>query len=191
MSTLNDEDGIPVEVDQGESLIVDMTFKDPDRETFNKAAIQDITATLLNKKDYSIINSRSEQTVLDSNGGVLETDGSFELTLSPDDNPIIDETLSEEVHILIVSFTWVDEASNTQKGIEKYLITVKNIESPNEAVRTETTIPDMDLTGIKRVKTKHIEIETHDPRAVQEARDRELTPHPSFCSLYFCKGVPK
>lgn len=47
----------------------------------------------------------------------------------------------------------------------------------------------IDMTGMKRVKTKHMEIEAFDPRIMQDVRDRELAP-PSFCNLDMCKGVP-
>ena len=49
----------------------------------------------------------------------------------------------------------------------------------------------IDMSGIKRVKTKHMEIEAFDPRIMQEVRDKELADIPSFCSVPFCIGVPR
>ena len=46
----------------------------------------------------------------------------------------------------------------------------------------------IDLAGMKRVKTKHMEIEVFDPRIMQDVRDRE-TPAPTFCELPMCRGV--
>lgn len=48
----------------------------------------------------------------------------------------------------------------------------------------------IDQSGIKRVKTKHMEIEKFDPRIMQDvaSREQEL---PSFCTSTFCIGVPK
>jgi hypothetical protein len=50
---------------------------------------------------------------------------------------------------------------------------------------------DIDMSGIKRVKTKHMEIEAFDPRIMQEVRDREYAQPPSFCCLPVCIGVPR
>ena len=50
---------------------------------------------------------------------------------------------------------------------------------------------DLDLSGFKRVKTKHLEIETHNPKDVQEARDKERTTLPCFCDVDACVGRNK
>lgn len=54
-----------------------------------------------------------------------------------------------------------------------------------------TSPTELDLSGIKRVRTKEMEIETHDPVKVQAARDKENSGRPCFCSLDFCVGTPK
>lgn len=189
MSDLTNAAGIPVTVDQGESIVLAATFYDPDGNQFNKAALSAVTVTLLDE-DNEVINSREDQNVIDANGGTLATDGSFELALTPADNPIVDETNAQEEHTLILKWQWVDGASVTQTGIQKYDITVVNTESSGEAVIPPEIVAS-DLSGIKRVKTKHIEVESHDPRAVQEARAKENTPLPSFCSSHFCIGTPR
>lgn len=45
------------------------------------------------------------------------------------------------------------------------------------------------LSGIKRVKTKHMEIESHDPEKMQRVKNAEKGKLPSFCSVHFCEGV--
>ena len=191
MTALTDRDGIPVKVDQGETMILEATFYDPlTGGAFNKSAVTLLQATLLDKSDNSVINTRENQNVLDVNGGVLATSGLFQLTLGPDDNVLNDETNASEIHLLILKWQWFDEAGATQTGIQKWDITVVNTESADEDV-VASTVAGLDLTGIKRVKTKHIEVETHDPRHVQTARDKEYADHPTFCSLSFCKGTPK
>lgn len=54
--------------------------------------------------------------------------------------------------------------------------------------KSESTVENLDLTGIKRVKTKHMEIEAFDPRIMQEARDKENNALPCFGDVHFCKG---
>jgi len=49
--------------------------------------------------------------------------------------------------------------------------------------------PDaIDMSGIRKVKTKHMEIEAFDPRIMQDVRSREEAP-PTFCELQMCRGV--
>ena len=185
MSDLLDADGFSVGIDEGESLVLSSIFRTPDNEQFTKAALLTLTATLLNKADNTVINSRDDLTILDANGGEVSDEGVLTLTLDPEDNPIVDSDLSEEIHVLILKWSW-----SGGTGIERYEITVNNIEAVDETVITPT-VAGLDLSGIRRVKTKHMEVESWDPRIVQEARDKENTPLPSFCCLTFCKGTPK
>ena len=48
----------------------------------------------------------------------------------------------------------------------------------------------IDLSGIRRVKTKHMEIEVFDPITMQRARANE-EPLPAFCDSHICIGVHK
>ena len=51
-------------------------------------------------------------------------------------------------------------------------------------------LDEVDLSGIKRVKTKEMEIEAFDPRILQEAQSRAQEP-PCFCDVDWCKALPK
>lgn len=57
------------------------------------------------------------------------------------------------------------------------------------ATETIASLP-IDQKSIRRVKTKNMEIETHDPRILQDVRQREQTT-PCFCDVDICKAVPK
>ncbi len=64
------------------------------------------------------------------------------------------------------------------------LLTIFHSVTPTEPVED----PGIDTSGIRKVKTKHMEIEAWDPRIMQDVRDRELAP-PTFCELDMCRGV--
>ncbi len=57
-------------------------------------------------------------------------------------------------------------------------------------VASTSDIPTVDQRAIKRVKTKHMEIETHDPRIVQDV-DQRGQANPCFCDVDICKATPK
>lgn len=187
---LKDSNGLPITVDEGESLPLSGYLKDPSGTTFVKTEIQSLTATLLNANDNSVINSRNQQSILDTNNGILNDDGLLELNLTAADHPIVDSTNTSEERILIIEWTYLDESAAVQTGTLKYEYSVLNKEESDESVIKAAT-EALDTTGIKRVKTKHIEVEAFDPRVVQEARDKENAIRPTFCSSNFCIGVPR
>lgn len=56
-------------------------------------------------------------------------------------------------------------------------------------LETDDTSTQIDLTGIKRVKTRNMEIEVFDPEKMQKVRAREQGRLPNFCDSHFCIGV--
>ena len=45
--------------------------------------------------------------------------------------------------------------------------------------------------GVRRVKTKDIEVETHRPDLVQKAQAASVTPPATFCELDGCYAIPQ
>lgn len=191
LESLKNDDGIPIKVDEGESIRLEGTLTKPGGVALEEGNLESLTVTLLNKSDNSVINSRNEQNIINANGGTIDEEGNFTFTLSASDNILLDESARTEEHILIFKFSWLDDQNNEQDGIRKYNLTVYNTESADEEIDPLSTASGLDLTGIKRVKTKHIEIEAFDPIKVQEARDKENASLPTFCSSNFCVGVPR
>lgn len=54
----------------------------------------------------TIINGRNAQSVLNVNGGVVDSVGRLTMTLSPADNPIVNDALPFERHIALFEWTW-------------------------------------------------------------------------------------
>jgi len=178
-----------VNANEGESYIVRASLV-PETGTFVKANLTTLNATLLDVDTNTVINNRENQNILDVNQGYVGDDGAFQLSLTPTDTTLLNQTKERETRLLILKWTWEDENSEIQTGILRARFYTLNTESSTEAVLAAASSV-LDTTGIKRVKTKHIEVETHDPRHVQTARDKENATHPTFCSLSFCKGTPK
>lgn len=57
-------------------------------------------------ESHTIINNRDALNVLNANGGVIEGDGRFVMTLSPADNPILNDALDVERHIARFDWGW-------------------------------------------------------------------------------------
>lgn len=109
---LKDAEGQYLCVDEGEVARVTATFADYDGTSLASAAISAVTVTLRNQDDLSVINGRSDQNVLNANGGTLaDVDGVATLTLILDesDNVNAGGVLSgKETHYLDLSWQWND-----------------------------------------------------------------------------------
>lgn len=112
--TLTDTSGTIVHVDEGESATLkSAVLYDASDSALTKAAIVTCTVTLLDAAiDGTVINSRDDQDILDTNGGTLtdvDSEVTLELALGPSDNPINDSTVEAgqtESHYLIIEWTW-------------------------------------------------------------------------------------
>lgn len=75
-----------------------------------KVAVTSIAATLRDFGTNAVINGRLDQDVKDAHGGTLgDTDGVFELILTPDDNAIMDPRTRKdllEFHILTLDIVY-------------------------------------------------------------------------------------
>lgn len=95
---------------RGASSEVVATFSDCDNVILDKDGIESLTATLINSADNTIINGRSNQDVIDANGGLLSEEGVLELLLGPLDNVLCSSGSPSKIesHILILKWTYYD-----------------------------------------------------------------------------------
>lgn len=116
-------------VNQDESCDVEATFVDMDGNAIDGAAILSLTATLeyIDPEGTStIINGRSDQSILNTNGGTVDAGGELTLRLQAADNPIINTSGSgsNETHILSLEWTYSDGVL-TRTGGHEYQILVR------------------------------------------------------------------
>lgn len=79
-----------------------------------KINIQSLTMTLYapNAQGEPIINANNAVNILDANQGTVSADGLIVVTLAPDDNQILDDTLDLELHRMLIVWTF-DSGSKT------------------------------------------------------------------------------
>lgn len=65
-----------------------------------------LTVTLYDEASEDIINSRERQSILNENGGTVDSSGNLTLRLDPADTPILDDTLTHEWHIALFEWNW-------------------------------------------------------------------------------------
>lgn len=125
---LLDADGERVEMDEAESCDAVATLHDISGADFVKASVLSLTATLSHSdSSRTIINSRDDQDVLDTNGGYLSDVGVITLKLQPADNIIVDTPIDEvESHYLLFTWTWEDDDGDTRTGKQEYEIFVRS-----------------------------------------------------------------
>jgi hypothetical protein len=70
------------------------------------SSLNTLTLTLYNKKDLAIINSRNKQSILNTNGGTVDSSGNFTLTLTPSDMIVVRKVQAQEPHIALVEWTY-------------------------------------------------------------------------------------
>lgn len=123
---LKTDEGVPVEVVQGESARIVAIFRDYDRGVFVKASILSLVATLVNKIGGATINGRNAVDILDTAGGTLSSTGVLTLKLGPADNPIVSAAVGViEVHELVLTWTWLDADGDLQTSKQPFEIHVR------------------------------------------------------------------
>lgn len=132
MDIFKDSSGNHVQVDQGESCLIQGTFYDLGGTAIAKASLVTLTASLINVEDKTVINSRNATSILDALGGSVSEAGVLQLTLGPLDNVIVstNENVTTEKHLLLLTWTWTDGDGNTQTGKHEGQITVKRLPTP-------------------------------------------------------------
>lgn len=98
------------------------TFQDEYGEAVPLASLATVTVTLYDAATRTIINNRNAQDVKNTNGGTVAADGSFELTLSADDNAIFNGRLEAGVELRVVQivWTWTPAGGGTRTGRAEY-----------------------------------------------------------------------
>lgn len=81
-------------------------LKDETGAVVPAASIATLTLTLRNEADNAIINSRSNQNVLNMNGVTVDVSGNLVWTMDPADNAVIDATQATERHRATVKWTY-------------------------------------------------------------------------------------
>lgn len=83
------------------------------------AQIVTLVATLYDRESGSILNGRNAQSVLNANGGTVDSAGNLTLTLVPADNAVLDAARAFELHVLLLEWTYASgaKANRLQKRI--------------------------------------------------------------------------
>lgn len=100
------------------------SVKDEGGNLLGSGALTTLTLTLYDKASGSIINNRSAQDVLNQNGVTVDGSGAFTFTMTPADNPILNDTLEKEIHVALFQWTW---AVGAKAGKYEIYLTIKNL----------------------------------------------------------------
>lgn len=126
---LRDSVGLAVTVQEGESCNIVTTFQDMSGSTIAKANIITLVCTLYDWATNAAINSRNAQSVLDTNNGIVASDGTLTLRLGPLDNVIVGTPASGviELHCAVFKWTWSDGVATRTGESEPLGIQVQNL----------------------------------------------------------------
>lgn len=84
-------------VPEGSSRMYEATLKDYAGDPVPLAAVASITCTLRDLSSDQIVNSRNDQSVLNTNGGTLHaSSGLFQMVFGPDDTVAIGSTRQQQ-----------------------------------------------------------------------------------------------
>lgn len=121
----------PLVIQEGESQNIEGTLVDGSGVAIPLAGLATFTLTLFNEFDLSIINSRTGQDILNTNGGTVNDPASFILRLDAADAVIIDGDTANpkvrgdvEAHIARLFWTW-DDGVAERTGIQEIRLRVQ------------------------------------------------------------------
>jgi hypothetical protein len=86
--------------------------------------LQTLTLTLYDKATGTIINSRNDQDVLNTNGVSVDGSGNVVWIMEPEDNAVVTATSKVEKHIALFEWTW---DSGNKEGRHEVVLQVKNL----------------------------------------------------------------
>lgn len=115
---------------EGESCNIKGTIKDADGATVS--SLTTLTLTLYDKASDLVINSRTNQNILNANGSSFSS-GVFTIELDGSDSVIKGNGLSKgqtETHVARVTWTYSD-GDSTRTGMEEYEFPVQKLASPS------------------------------------------------------------
>lgn len=122
----------PIVIQEGESMNIEGALVDGDNAAISKSSLTTFTLTLYDEVTNSVINSRDDQDIKDTNGGIVNTDGTFVIRLEPADAIIKDgSTLAgrNESHIARIKWTWNDGVA-ARTGIQEMRIRIAKMGRP-------------------------------------------------------------
>ena len=113
-------------VNEGSSAVYTATIVDEDGTALAASGLTTLTLTLYDNVTQSIINSRTDQDVLNANNVTVSSGGVLVWTMQAADNNIIGRTPidSYENHRALFEWTW---ASGARAGSHEVIIEVLNI----------------------------------------------------------------
>lgn len=88
-----------------------------------------LTLTLCNKNDFSIINNRSQQNILNNNDVTVDSNGLITWNMQPEDNVIVSSKIEYghlETHIIFFEWEW--DNSNKKGNYETRIDIRKTLE---------------------------------------------------------------
>lgn len=99
------------------------TIKDENLTGIPNTSLTTLTLTLYDVRTAAIIAGRNKQNVLNANGVTVDGSGNLVWVMDPADNPILDDTLAQEVHCALFEFTY---AAGAKRGQGEVNIVVRN-----------------------------------------------------------------
>lgn len=126
---LLDTDGRNAVIQAGESSTIEGSLKDGE-DAIEKTLLTSFKLTLFDEATGSIINSRNDQSVLDENGGLVDSNGNFNIVLGTLDNVIVGSPAVGELEAHIARLTWEWTSLAVQrKGIQQFRFHVEKIKT--------------------------------------------------------------
>lgn len=89
----------------------DSKLENEDGEGISPADLEELKITLIDVVTGAVINGRDNQNALNANGVTLEMDGTLEWKISPEDNPILDDSRAYEEHLAIITWKYPDQGT--------------------------------------------------------------------------------
>lgn len=115
------------ETTQNSTHCYQATLRDELGAVIPAASLTTLTLTLTNKSDNSLINARNAQNVLNANGVTIDSAGNLVWTGTPLDNPIINTSRQNEIHVALFQYTWNSGTKGAPHAVELNCVRVSNV----------------------------------------------------------------
>jgi hypothetical protein len=102
----------------------DSQLTNEDGDGIDPADLESLELTLVDVVTGAVINSRDAQDALNANDVTLESDGTLEWKITPEDNVILNDARAYEEHMAI--FRWRYPGSGTEAGHKVIRLIVEN-----------------------------------------------------------------
>ena len=117
-STLSEEDR---RVAENSSALYTANLTDEAESALALSSLHAITLTLYDKESGTIINSRSDQDVKNTNNVTITSGGVLTWSVQPADNPIVGTNIrvgGHETHVALFEYTWASGAAAGKHELE-------------------------------------------------------------------------